>query len=153
MRRARSLSDRVELDIAFHRRLVEASGLSPLLTFSNLLAVFFRKFRESLRHADWEAGIESHQRLIDALRAGRLAAAREELQQHMKSHSSGWRVDRKVDLSNQVALVAARLGEWARRSPTRWPTAAQRVFFGAVDRRGRSKPRPPGPRPRRWPWT
>ena len=86
MRRARSLSDRVELDIAFHRRLVEASGLSPLLTFSDLLAVFFRKFRESLRHADWEAGIESHQRLIDALRAGRLAAAREELQQHIESH-------------------------------------------------------------------
>lgn len=86
MRRARSLSDRVELDIAFHRRLVEASGLSPLLTFSDLLAVFFRKFRDSLRHADWEAGIESHQRLIDALRAGRLAAAREELQQHIESH-------------------------------------------------------------------
>jgi DNA-binding FadR family transcriptional regulator len=86
MRRARPLAERVELDIAFHRRLVEASGLSPLLTFSDLLAVFFRKFRESLRQADWKSGIEGHQRIIDALRDGQLPAAREELQHHIEWH-------------------------------------------------------------------
>jgi DNA-binding FadR family transcriptional regulator len=86
MRAARSLSDRVELDIAFHRRLVEASGLSPLLTFSDLLAAFFRRFRESVGKADWKSGIESHQRVIDALRAGKLAAAGKELQQHIQWH-------------------------------------------------------------------
>jgi DNA-binding FadR family transcriptional regulator len=74
------------LDIAFHRRLVEASGLSPLLTFSDLLAVFFRKFRESLRQADWQSGIEGHQRIIDALRDGQLPVAREELQHHIEWH-------------------------------------------------------------------
>ncbi|OHB68959.1 MAG: hypothetical protein A2V70_09770 [Planctomycetes bacterium RBG_13_63_9] len=86
MRRARTLADRVDLDIALHRRLVEASGLSPLLTFSDLLAAFFRSFRESLQKADWKAGIESHQRLIDALHAGRLAGARKQLQRHIESH-------------------------------------------------------------------
>jgi DNA-binding FadR family transcriptional regulator len=85
-RRTRSLSARVELDIAFHRRLVEASGLSPLLTFSDLLAAFFRRFRESLSKADWQSGIECHQRVIDALRAGQVAAARDELQQHIQWH-------------------------------------------------------------------
>jgi DNA-binding FadR family transcriptional regulator len=92
MRRASSLSARVELDIAFHRRLVEASGLAPLLSFSDLLAAFFRRFRESVGKADWQAGIESHQRVIDALRAGQLAAARKELQQHIE-----WHQERKED--------------------------------------------------------
>ncbi|MCU0961909.1 MAG: GntR family transcriptional regulator [Pirellulaceae bacterium] len=87
MRRARTLSDRIDLDIAFHRRLVEASGLAPLLTFSDLLATFFRQFRESVRKADWKAGVQSHQRVIDALRAGKLGIAREELQRHIESHA------------------------------------------------------------------
>jgi len=86
MRRARALADWIELDIAFHRRLVEASALSPLLTFSDLLAAFFHSFRESVRKADWKEGIKSHQRLIAALDAGRLAVAREELQRHIESH-------------------------------------------------------------------
>ena len=94
MRRARALSDWIQLDIAFHRRLVEASGLSPLLTFNDLLAVFFRSFRESVRKADWKEGIESHQRLIDALHAGRLAAARDELQGHIESHQERWEGER-----------------------------------------------------------
>lgn len=88
MRRARPLSARVDLDIAFHRRLVEASGLSPLLSFSDLLAAFFRSFRESVGKADWQSGIESHQRVIDALRAGRRAAAHKELQQHIEWHQT-----------------------------------------------------------------
>ncbi len=87
MRRARTLRERIELDIAFHRRLVESSGLTPLLTFSDLLAVFFRRFRESVGKADWEEGARSHQRVVDALRAGRLAGAREELQRHIQSHT------------------------------------------------------------------
>ena len=66
--------------------MLEASGLSPLLTFSDLLAAFFRSFRESVLKADWKAGIESHQRLIDALHASQLAAARDELQRHIESH-------------------------------------------------------------------
>ncbi len=86
LRRARALKRWVELDIAFHRLLVESSGLSPLLTFSDLLAAFFQRFRESVKKAEWKDGMESHQRIIDALRAGRVGEARDELQRHIESH-------------------------------------------------------------------
>ena len=36
----------VEFDIAFHRGLIAASGLSPLLAFCDVLAVFSRVLRE-----------------------------------------------------------------------------------------------------------
>lgn len=86
LRRARDLPTYLELDIAFHRRLIESSGLAPLLAFNDLLAVFFQKFRDSVKKAGRKAGVESHQRLLDALRGGRLAAASEELRQHIDSH-------------------------------------------------------------------
>ena len=86
LRGRRSLSRWVERDVAFHRRLVESSRLSPLVTFSDLLAAFFRRFRESVKKAEWNDGIESHQRIIDALRAGQVTAAQKELQRHIESH-------------------------------------------------------------------
>jgi DNA-binding GntR family transcriptional regulator len=76
----------VELDIAFHRCLIESSGLSPLLAFNDLLAVFFVRFRESVKKAELKVGMESHQRLIDFLNRGRLAAACDELRVHIESH-------------------------------------------------------------------
>ena len=86
LRQARSLSRWVELDIAFHRELISASGLSPLMAFTDVLAVFFRRFRESVRKAEWSGGIESHQRVIDALQAGDVQAADQELRSHIESH-------------------------------------------------------------------
>jgi GntR family transcriptional repressor for pyruvate dehydrogenase complex len=86
LRKARSLARWVELDIAFHRKLICASGLSPLMAFTDVLAVFFRHFRESVKKAEWSDGIESHQRVIDALMAGRVKAADQELRTHIESH-------------------------------------------------------------------
>jgi GntR family transcriptional repressor for pyruvate dehydrogenase complex len=86
LRKARSLARWVELDIAFHRKLICASGLSPLMAFTDVLAVFFRHFRESVKKAEWSDGIESHQRGIDALMAGRVKAADQELRTHIESH-------------------------------------------------------------------
>jgi GntR family transcriptional regulator, transcriptional repressor for pyruvate dehydrogenase complex len=86
LRRARTLQRWVELDLAFHRGLIEASGLTPLLAFGDLLAVFFRRFRESVRTAEWKKGIESHQRLIDALRRGEVVQADANLRRHIESH-------------------------------------------------------------------
>lgn len=86
LRRTPDLQSWVELDIAFHRRLVESSGLAPLLAFNDLLAVFFQKFRESVKKGGRQAGVESHQRLIDLLRTGRLAEACDELRAHVESH-------------------------------------------------------------------
>jgi GntR family transcriptional repressor for pyruvate dehydrogenase complex len=86
LRQARSLSRWVELDIAFHRELIRASGLSPLMAFTDVLAVFFRQFRESVKKAEWSRGIDGHQRIIDSLQAGRVREADQELRAHIESH-------------------------------------------------------------------
>ncbi len=86
LRRTQGLKRWVELDIAFHRGLIAASGLSPLLAFGDLLAVFFQRFRESVAQAEWPEGIASHQRIIDALRDGHVQPAIRELRCHIESH-------------------------------------------------------------------
>ena len=83
---AKRLQDWIDLDIQFHRALIEASGLAPLVAFSNLLQVFFQQFRDSIKKAEWRDGITSHQRLIDALAGGRLSRAENELRGHIESH-------------------------------------------------------------------
>lgn len=86
LRHARTLQRWVELDIAFHRELLNGSGLAPLMAFSDVLAVFFQRFRESVKKAEWTQGIESHQKIIDALQAGKLAEADRALRSHIESH-------------------------------------------------------------------
>ncbi len=88
LRRARHLAQWVQRDIAFHRGLVESSGLSPLLAINDLLAVFFLRFRESVKRAEWKQGIESHERMLDALAAQKLDVASDELRQHVESHKA-----------------------------------------------------------------
>jgi len=83
---ARDLKSWIDLDIQFHRTLLEASGLRPLMAFGDLLNVFFQRFRESVKRAEWQLGIESHRRLVDLLAAGRVAEATEELRKHIESH-------------------------------------------------------------------
>ncbi|MDP7019281.1 MAG: GntR family transcriptional regulator [Pirellulaceae bacterium] len=76
----------VELDIAFHRQLLDASGLKPLVAFNDLLEIFFQRVRESVQGGEWVLGVESHQRLLDHLQARELAAANHELRDHIESH-------------------------------------------------------------------
>lgn len=85
---ARDLKTWIDLDIEFHRSLLESSGLEPLVAFGDLLHVFFQNFRESVKKAEWKAGTDSHRRIINALRDGRLAAAEDELRQHIESHKA-----------------------------------------------------------------
>ncbi len=85
-RAARDLKGWIELDIQFHRALLEASGLKPLMAFGDLLTVFFQRFRESVKRAEWQAGIESHGRLVDLLATGRVTEATDELRKHIESH-------------------------------------------------------------------
>lgn len=86
LRQARTVQRWLELDIAFHRGLIAASGLSPLLAFGDLLAVFFQRFRESVKVAEWAKGVESHQRILDALASGRVREAGRDLRDHIESH-------------------------------------------------------------------
>jgi len=76
----------VELDIEFHRRLVMAAGLSPLMPFTDVLAVFFQRFRESVKAAEWSTGIQMHQQILDALRDGNVLEASRILREHIESH-------------------------------------------------------------------
>lgn len=83
---ARDLKAWIDLDIAFHRTLLEASGLEPIVAFGDLLHVFFQRFRESVKKGEWKGGIESHRKVIDLLTAGDVSAAIEELRFHIDSH-------------------------------------------------------------------
>ncbi|HUQ71384.1 MAG TPA: FCD domain-containing protein [Planctomycetaceae bacterium] len=85
-RSARDLQKWIDLDIEFHRSLLAASGLSPLVAFGDLLQVFFQRFRDSIKKAEWKRGIESHQRIIDLLRGQDISGAAAELQTHIESH-------------------------------------------------------------------
>ncbi|WP_437230770.1 FadR/GntR family transcriptional regulator [Planctomicrobium sp. SH661] len=86
LRETRTLQRWVELDIRFHRELVQASGLTPLMPFTDVLAVFFRRFRESVQKKEWSQGVSSHQRIIDSLRDGNVADAVETLKAHVECH-------------------------------------------------------------------
>jgi DNA-binding FadR family transcriptional regulator len=85
-RSARDLKTFITLDIQFHRSLLEASGLQPLVAFGDLLHVFFKRFRESVKKAGWKQGVESHQRLVDELAKGNVTTATAELRKHIESH-------------------------------------------------------------------
>ena len=87
-RGTRDVQGWIDLDIAFHRALLDASGLAPLVAFNDLLQIFFQKFRESVQKAEWEVGVESHQRIIDALRDGDVTLASEELHRHIACHKT-----------------------------------------------------------------
>ncbi|MFO0014740.1 MAG: FadR/GntR family transcriptional regulator [Planctomycetota bacterium] len=85
-RATRELQTWIALDIEFHRSLLEASGLQPIVAFGDLLHVFFRRFRDSVKQGGWKQGIESHARLVDYLAAGNVAKATTELRSHIESH-------------------------------------------------------------------
>ncbi|MBS0265261.1 MAG: FadR family transcriptional regulator [Planctomycetes bacterium] len=84
--RATDLAAWIDLDIAFHRTLLESSGLEPLVAFGGLLHTFFRRFRQSVENAEWQHSIESHQQILDWLAAGEVAAATAALREHIESH-------------------------------------------------------------------
>jgi GntR family transcriptional repressor for pyruvate dehydrogenase complex len=85
-RTTRDIQKLIELDIAFHRALLDASGLAPLVAFNDLLQIFFLRFRESVKKADWQPGIQGHLRIIDALRDRNVTQATNELREHIESH-------------------------------------------------------------------
>jgi len=91
-REARDLAAWIELDIRFHRQLLQASGLAPLVAFHDLLDIFFQRFRPRLPDElhrdgdDWQRGVESHLEIVDALRAGDVLSACNQLRSHIESH-------------------------------------------------------------------
>jgi len=83
---ARDLDERIAADVAFHRGLLDASGIAPLLAFHDLLTIFFDRFRRSLAKGNWEVGMKQHQQILGALRDGDLATACNVLSRHLEYH-------------------------------------------------------------------
>ncbi len=87
-RSACDLQTWINLDIEFHRTLLESSGLVRLVAFGDLLHVFFQRFRESVKKAEWKTRIESHQTIVDLLAKSKVDKAIDELRSHSESHTA-----------------------------------------------------------------
>jgi GntR family transcriptional regulator, transcriptional repressor for pyruvate dehydrogenase complex len=74
----------IEHDIAFHRALVEASGIAPLASFCDLLQAFFREYRHVLRVNP--RAKSKHFRIIEALQKGKLDRAVDLLRCHLRCY-------------------------------------------------------------------
>lgn len=83
VRWAPNLAERIAADVAFHRALLDASGVQPLLAFHDLLTIFFERFRRTMAHGNWERGCKQHQEILDALRDGDLETAQDVLARHL----------------------------------------------------------------------
>lgn len=85
LRQAHDPATYVKLDAEFHQLLVVSSGLTPLAAFSDLLQVFFERFRKLVKK-NWRGGVDVHQQIIDALRDGNLTVAANLLHTHIEAH-------------------------------------------------------------------
>ncbi|MDD5705302.1 MAG: FCD domain-containing protein [Kiritimatiellae bacterium] len=83
-------------DIAFHRALLEASGIEPLVAFGDLLGIFFLRFRQQVveSRATWSGGVRMHRELLNALRRGDLGKAERIMCEHMQVYREHARKDR-----------------------------------------------------------
>ena len=88
VKQATSLDDWIERDIAFHRALLDASDLGPLVAFNDLLQVFFNRFRRDTAHGNQEEGVRGHQRIIDWLHRGNVDQAIAELRLHLEYYEA-----------------------------------------------------------------
>jgi DNA-binding FadR family transcriptional regulator len=75
----------IEGEIAFHRALVETSGIGPLVLFSDILHAFFRRFQETVVAHRHDEGVRQHCQLVELLGRGRLAKAEAVLRGHLQA--------------------------------------------------------------------
>lgn len=83
---ARDLKETLTIDIQFHRTLMEASGLQPLVAFGDLLEIFFQRFRTAIGKVDLSVGVANHLRLTDLLAAGRVDEAAAESRRQIEDN-------------------------------------------------------------------
>ncbi len=73
----------IDYDIAFHRGLVDASDITPLASFCDLLQAFFKKYRDRMVVGNFRGGQKQHLQIVDALRDGKLDTAIDLLRCHL----------------------------------------------------------------------
>ena len=86
LRACSDMAEMIALDIRFHRELLDASGLTPLLAFHDLLDIFFQRVRTNVPEDDWTEAINGHDSLIDHLQNGQLDSACMSLRSHIEVH-------------------------------------------------------------------
>jgi len=74
----------IEYDIAFHRALVDASGIAQLASFCDLLQAFFHKFRSAMQGI--RGGKATHVELVECLKNGELDKAIDLLRGHVRHY-------------------------------------------------------------------
>jgi DNA-binding GntR family transcriptional regulator len=77
---------RIEAETRFHRALLEAGGVAPLVAFVDFLRIFFRRLRDSFirLQSRWQQGHEQHLQIIEALEKGDLTTAQNILEKHIR---------------------------------------------------------------------
>ena len=73
----------IEYDIAFHRALVDASDITPLASFCDLLQAFFRKFHDRMVSDKAQGDRKGHIQIVENLHKGKLEAAIKLLRRHL----------------------------------------------------------------------
>ncbi len=78
----------IEDDITFHREIVKASGIEPLVAFNDLLQVFFARFRLNIIETIKDTGYSgrNHRSIIEALYNRQLKEAQVLLRTHLEYH-------------------------------------------------------------------
>jgi DNA-binding FadR family transcriptional regulator len=77
---------RVANDIAFHRTLLETSGVGPLLVFDDLLQIFFSRFEAHVSDENWQITLDHHIQLVDLLRKGDVGGAQRLIAVHLEGY-------------------------------------------------------------------
>jgi DNA-binding GntR family transcriptional regulator len=86
IRKARNTDAFIQADLAFHRALIEASGIEPLMAFSGLLEIFFRRYKKEVTAArrHWRGGIDNHAEILKAIHSRDLKKAQHLLESHLR---------------------------------------------------------------------
>lgn len=80
-----SAEEFIDREIAYHRALVETSGIEPLVMFADILHAFFRRFFAAVVAHRRDPGVYQHRRLVELLRARQLAEAESTLRSHLQT--------------------------------------------------------------------
>ena len=75
----------IELDLEFHRVLLSASRLEPLLAFHDLLLIFFKRIRPDLSQHLRQRSAAEHQHILELISQQDVAGVQEQLRVHITS--------------------------------------------------------------------
>jgi GntR family transcriptional regulator, transcriptional repressor for pyruvate dehydrogenase complex len=84
----RDVEEFIAQDLAFHRGLLEAGNIGPLMAFGDLIQTFFTRFSQDVldAKANWHKGALEHREILEALRTGDLSRAETLLRGHLREY-------------------------------------------------------------------